>query len=54
MTYLLTNGLLAKEQHGFMPRKSCVMQLLTAMEDWTKSLQDGVSIDVVYVLSASL
>ena len=25
------------------------MQLLTAMEDWTKSLQDGVPIDVVYL-----
>ena len=50
MTYLLTDGLLAKEQwHGFMPRRSCVTQLLTAMEDWTKSLQDGVPIDVVYL-----
>ena len=32
--YLLTNGLLTKEQHGFMPGRSCVTQLLTTLESW--------------------
>ena len=49
MDYLFTNDLLAKEQHGFMPGRSCVTQLLTALEGWTTSLQNGIPIDVVYL-----
>ena len=49
MDYLLANRLLSKEQHGFMPGRSCVTQLLTAMEGWTTVLQDGIPIDVVYL-----
>ena len=49
MDYLFTNDFLAKEQHGFMPGRSCVTQLLTALEGWTTSLQNGIPIDVVYV-----
>ena len=41
--------LLAKEQHGFKPGRSCVTQLLTTLESWTTLLQDGVPIDVVYL-----
>ena len=32
-----------------MPGRSCVTQLLTALESWTALLQDGVPIDVVYL-----
>ena len=49
MDYLLTNRLLSKEQHGFMPGRSCVTQLLTALEGWTTILQDGIPIDVIYL-----
>ena len=50
MDYLLANQLLSKEQHGFMPGRSCVTQLLTALEGWrTTVLQDGIPIDVVYL-----
>ena len=47
--YLATNRLLSKEQHGFMPGRSCVTQGLTALEGWTTLLQDGIPIDVVYL-----
>ena len=47
MDYLLTNWLLSKKQHGFMPGRSCVTQLLTALEGWTTLHQDGIPIDVV-------
>ena len=30
-TMVLTNGLLSKEKHGFMPGRSCVTQLLTVL-----------------------
>ena len=32
-----------------MPGRSCVTQLLTALEGWTTLLQDGIPIDVVYL-----
>ena len=49
MDYLLANRLLSKEQHGFMPGRSCVTQLLTALEGWTTVLQAEIPIDVVYL-----
>ena len=49
MGYLLTNGLFTKEQHSFLPGRLCVTQLLTALEGWSKLLQDGIPIDVVYL-----
>ena len=49
MDYLIANGLLSKEQHGFIAGRSCVTQLLTALESWAALLQDGIPIDVVYL-----
>ena len=34
-----------------MAGRSCVMQLLTALEGCTALLQDGIPVDVVYLLS---
>ena len=39
---------LCKEQHGFLPRRSCIGQLLTCLEDWTKQLDQGHPVDVIY------
>ena len=36
-------------QHGFRPMMSCIIQLLHAMEHWTKSLDDGNDVDIVYL-----
>ena len=36
-------------QHGFHPMMSCITQLLRAMEHWTKSLDDGNDVDIVYL-----
>ena len=46
MDYLLTNGLLCKEQHGFMLGRSCVTQLFTVLEGWTTLLPDGIPVDL--------
>ena len=35
--------------HGFMPRRSCVTQLLTALHYWTESLEKGIPVDVLYL-----
>ena len=46
--HMSSNALFAKEQHGFLPRMSCITQLLTATEYWSEVLQQGDSVDVVY------
>ena len=47
--YIIANGLLSKERHGFMARKSCVTQFLTTLEGWTALLQNGILVDIVYL-----
>jgi len=36
-------------QHGFVPGRSCMTQLLVTMEQWTKLLQAGDPVDVIYL-----
>ena len=36
-------------QHGFLPCKSCMIQLLCALDDWTETLDSGNSVDVLYL-----
>lgn len=46
--YLSVNNLLSPNQHGFIPRRSCCTQLLHALNNWTQSLDEHLSTDVVY------
>ena len=46
--HLTVNGLISQQQHGFLPHRSCTSQLLTALNDWTCSLDQGYPIDVIY------
>ncbi len=34
VAYMLENGLFANQQHGFVPNRSCMTQLLCVMKDW--------------------
>ena len=49
VTYMLENGLFADQQHGFVPNRSCITQLLCVMEDWTKWLDSGNCIDSIFL-----
>ncbi len=40
VTYMLENRLFADQQHGLVPNRSCMTQLLCVMEDWTKWLDN--------------
>ena len=40
--------MLTPRQHGFTAGRSCVTQLLTALNCWTKSLEEGCSVDIIY------
>ena len=48
LEHLLASGQLSDAQHGFVPRRSCVTQLLATMEDWTMLLETGEPVDVIY------
>ena len=42
------NGLLADEQHGFVPYRNCMTNLLTAIEDWSTMIDEGRVFDIIY------
>ena len=49
MNHFMTNHLFADEQHGFLPGRSCTTQLLVAIEKWSKALDQGLPVDVIYL-----
>ena len=48
MALMKEHNITCHEQHGFRQGCSCVTQLLQIMEMWTKMLEEGADIDVVY------
>ncbi len=46
---MLENGLFADQQHGFVPNRSCMTQLLCVMEDWTKWLDSSICMDTIFL-----
>jgi len=49
MRFLESNDLVCKEQHGFRSGRSCLTNLLETFENWTKALDEGYGLDVVYL-----
>lgn len=47
--HMMSNDLFCDAQHGFVPGRSCMTQLLLAMELWTEALDRGEPVDVVYM-----
>ena len=46
--HMIRNDLFSKHQFGFMKGKSCPLQLLEALEDWTDALDNGNEIDIIF------
>ena len=46
--HLQANNIIPPQQHGFTSGRSCSTQLLLAMNDWTKALDTGHSVDILY------
>ena len=42
---MLEKDLFCDEQHGFVPGRDCMIQLLECMEDWTEKLEKNESFD---------
>ena len=49
MEHLIETGQLNNAQHGFLPKRSCATQLLASLEDWTRHIENGDSVDVAYL-----
>ena len=49
VTHMSVNNLLCDQQHGSVPGKSCITQLLTTFEIWTQAVEDGNSVDAIYL-----
>ena len=46
--HLVKNNVLSDAQHGFVPERDCITQLLLCLEDWTSMIEEGSVFDVVY------
>ena len=49
MNHLLTSNLLSAYQFGFVPGRSCTTQLLQVLDYLTKHLDNGESVNVIYL-----
>jgi len=49
LKYLEANFVVSSAQHGFMSSRSCLTNLLEALENWTRALEEGYGIDIVYL-----
>ena len=49
MNHLCRNGLICRQQHGFMKGRSCTTQLLDVLDTWTEIIDDGGSVDAIYM-----
>ena len=45
---MTTNNLFTPNQNGFSSGKSCITQLFTAVNSWTKSGEENYAIDIIY------
>lgn len=48
LKHMMDNNLICDQQHGFVPGRSCITQLIDILDKWTKILDDGDPVDVVY------
>ena len=45
ITHMEINKLIADQQHGFIAGRTCITQLISTLDDWTKILDDGERMD---------
>ena len=46
--HLVKNNVLVDAQHGFVPGRDCLTQLLLCLEHWTTMIENGSAFDVIY------
>ena len=49
LEHIEENELLCENQHGFIKGRSCLTNLLTTLEHWTREMDRGKDVDVIYL-----
>ena len=49
MAHMTRNNLLSSLQHGFVHGCSCTTQLLEVLDKWTEAIEQGDSVDAIYL-----
>lgn len=49
LTHLYVNNVIPDSQHGFVPKRSRVTNLVNCLDDWSKSFDLGFNTDVIYL-----
>jgi len=49
LDHLRTHGLISKQQHGFLSKRSTATNLIESLNDWTINLENGSHQAVAYV-----
>ena len=47
--HMILHNLFCYAQHGFVPKRCCMTQLLVTMELWSEILDSGAPIDAIYL-----
>ena len=48
LEHLMKHDLLADPQHGFVPGRDCMSQLLLCLDEWTQMIENNQAFDVIY------
>ena len=48
MQHLTVHKLIIKEQHGFVPKKNCISNLLETLDLISQAIEQGYPIDIVF------
>ena len=48
VSHMMKHNLFADQQHGFVPLRDCITQLLLCLEDWTGLIESGEPFDIIY------
>ena len=46
---MISNDFFSSFQHGFIPGKSCVTQLLETLDEITDAIEQGYDVDIIYL-----
>ena len=45
---MVSKNLFADSQHGFVPKRACMSNLLLALQKWTQAIELGHSVGLIY------
>ena len=54
LEYMVRNNLFSNDQHGFVPSRDCMTNLLLTIETLTSIIEDGGAVDIIYGFRQSI